>query len=371
MAPRRVLVIGNYRLDRQQSMLRFAELLRDIYNADSTVKVVHPSPFFGSLGFLPLPVRKYLAYIDKLLIFPVRLLFIVHSYDRIHIADHSNAFYSFFSPPGRCLVTCHDLLAVRAAFGDSTTACEASPIGIWLQRLIMAGLRRADAIAFVSQATFRDFQQLIGSPSGQRHSVIPNPPNAPFTPDLAVFPISASEAALIPSQPFLLMVGSSLPRKNRDLALRLLNLLGSDSPYRLVFAGDPLTEAEQSFRLTHPQGQRLVSIPHPGHALLNRLYGLAHALLFPSFSEGFGWPVLEAQICHCPVIASTTTSIPEVAGPGALFADPSDEAGFAVHVIALEDPSVRSRLIHRGLENSRRYDAESIALAYRMFAFQP
>jgi glycosyltransferase involved in cell wall biosynthesis len=371
MARRKVLVIGNYQLDRQQSMLRFAHLLQDIYHNDAVVKLVYPSPVFGSLAVLPLAVRKYLAYIDKLLIFPIWLLFSVHSYDRIHIADHSNAFYAFFCPRGRCLVTCHDLLAVRAAFGDSAAACDPSPIGIWLQRLIMAGLGRADAIAFVSQATFRDFQRLIRFPPRQRHAVIPNPLNAPFTPDLDAFPISSSENALIPPQPFLLMVGSALPRKNRGLALRLLEQLGPDSPYRLVFAGAPLTEAEQTFHATHPLGKRLISIPRPGHGLLNRLYGLAHALVFPSFSEGFGWPLLEAQTCHCPVIASTTTSIPEVAGTGALFADPSDAAGFASHVHALEDPTVRARLIDHGQANTRRYDAELIGASYRRFAFQP
>jgi glycosyltransferase involved in cell wall biosynthesis len=371
MERRKVLVIGNYQLDRQQSMLRFAHLLQDIYYNDAVVRLVYPSSVFGSLPVFPLAVRKYLAYIDKLLIFPAWLLFAAHAYDKIHIADHSNAFYAFFCPRGRCLVTCHDLLAVRAAFGDPTAACDASPIGIWLQRLIMAGLRRADAIAFVSRATFQDFQRLIGFPPRQRHVVIPNPLNAPFTPYLEAFPISATEKALIPPQPFLLMVGSSLPRKNRGLALRLLEQLGPDSPYRIVFAGAPLTDAEQTFRATHPLGLRLVSIPRPSHGLLNRLYVLAHALLFPSFSEGFGWPLLEAQTCHCPVIASTTTSIPEVAGAGALFADPSDTTAFAAHVLALEDPSVRSQLIDRGLVNTRRYDAESIGSAYRRFAFQP
>ena len=110
------------------------------------------------------------------------------------------------------------------------------------------------------------------------------------------------------------MVGSSHPRKNRTLALQLLEHLGPSSPYMVVFAGAPLTVAHQTFRACHPLGDRLISIEEPSHALLNRLYCHAHALLFPSFSEGFGWPLVEAQTCHCPVIASPTTSIPEVAG---------------------------------------------------------
>ena len=138
----------------------------------------------------------------------------------------------------------------------------------------------------------------------------------------------------------------------------------------MVFAGAPFTSSEQAFHNNHPLGSRLLSIPRPTHALLNRLYCQAHALLFPSFSEGFGWPLVEAQTCCCPVIASTTTSIPEVAGDGALYAEPTDVASFASHVRALEDPTERARLIALGLNNTRRYDADVVAEAYRRFAFQ-
>lgn len=366
----RILVIGNYKADQQQSMLRFADLMVRIYACVG--EVVHSSPpaCFSQLPALPSPVRKYFAYIDKLLLFPLWLSFRSRSFDRIHIADHSNAFYSFFCPYGRCVVTCHDLLAMRGAMGDITSACTASPIGILLQRLIMTGLRRADAIAFDSHATFSDFQRLFGSIAHQRQEVIPIPLNAAFTADKDAFPLTALEQALIPSNPFLLMVGSALPRKNRALALELLEHLGPVSPFSMVFAGAALTEQEKLFQSTHPLGRRLISIVDPSHGLLNRLYCQAHALLFPSFAEGFGWPLVEAQTCRCPVIASPTTSIPEVAGHGALYANPTDVAGFAYHVRTLEDASIRHRLIHLGLENIRRYDIDVVARAYRRFAFQ-
>jgi glycosyltransferase involved in cell wall biosynthesis len=103
--------------------------------------------------------------------------------------------------------------------------------------------------------------------------------------------------------------------------------------------------------------------------LLNHLYCSAHALLFPSYSEGFGWPLLEAQTCCCPVIASPTTSIPEVAGDGALYADPTDVQSFATHVLALEDAAERNRLIALGQDNTRRYDPVVVRDAYRLFAF--
>jgi glycosyltransferase involved in cell wall biosynthesis len=371
MAPRRILIVGNYPADQQQSMIRFAKVLVRFYEPFAEVHLISPPPLVSSLPGLPPFARKYLAYIDKLLLFSTWLALRARSYQLIHIADHSNSFYSFFGPRSRCIVTCHDLLAVRGAFGDANVACEPSAIGIWLQHLIMAGLRHAGAVVFDSQTSFDDFQRLVGAPLPQRYAVIPIPLNAPFTANTGTLQLSEKEQQLIPSVPYLLMVGSALPRKNRILALRLLLELGAASPYRLVFAGAPPSPAEHSFITEHHLSSRFHSVVRPSHALLNNLYCRAHALLFPSLAEGFGWPIVEAQACDCPVIASTTTSIPEVAGPAALYADPHDVITFAHHVQALESPTLRTRLVSQGHENLRRYEFNVISRAYIRFALQP
>lgn len=362
-------MVGNYPADRLQSMNRYADLLVRLYRPQGQVRVVRPPVIFSRLPGLPPLARKYLAYIDKLLLFPLWLLLRARAFDLVHIADHGNAFYSFWCPRQRCLVTCHDLLAVRAARGDRDAACSASAFGPWLQSLIMAGLRHSERLLFISQATCSDYLRLGGGPSGQHHAVIPLPLNASFSPDGSQLAVTPAERDQVPEPPFLLMVGSAHPRKNRDLALRLLEQLGAASPYRLVFAGDPLTAAEERFRLSHPLGDRLISIVRPSHPLLNLLYCCAHALLFPSLTEGFGWPLIEAQACDCPVIASTTTAIPEVAGSGALYAPAHDSAAFAVHVEALNNLGVRSRLIQKGRANLPRFSLARISSAYVQFAF--
>ena len=366
-----IMIVGNYSADQQQSMIRFAHLLVSFYKPLAPVHLYRPPVLIASLPGLPAIARKYLAYLDKLLLFPLWLALRARSYQLVHIADQGNAYYAFCCPPKRCIVTCHDLLAMRAAMGDPSVACEPSAIGIWLQRLILAGLRRPGAVVFDSMASFSDFQRLVGAPLNQRHAVIPIPLNAPFSPDLAGLELSSEDKRLIPPAPFLLMVGSGHPRKNRLLALRLMRELGEAASYRLVFAGSPLAPADQAFVAEYQLSSRVHVIVGPSHALLNHLYGLAHALLFPSVAEGFGWPLIEAQACRCPVIASTTTSIPEVAGEAALFAAPHDVALFASHVRALEDPVTRARLIRRGEINLRRFDPEVISRAYTTFAMQP
>jgi glycosyltransferase involved in cell wall biosynthesis len=366
----RILVVGNYPGDQQQSMIRFAQLLVSFYAPYANVRLLSPPVLVGRLPGLPSIVRKYLAYIDKLLLFPLFLIFCARSYDLIHIADHGNSFYSFCLPSNKCIITCHDLLAVRAARGDASLACKTSLIGFLLQKLIVTGLRRANSLVFISKATYNDFLGHIGISQRQRLSVILNSLNAPFTCNISSLHLADEEKTLIPPKPFLLMVGSSHPRKNRRLALHLLLRMGYDSPYIVVFAGAPMSSEDSTFVLDHGLAHRIRSIVRPSHSLLNTLYGLSHALLFPSFSEGFGWPLIEAQACGCPVIASSTTSIPEVAGDAALYADPLDVESYSNHVSSLENPHLRARLIERGYLNIRRFDPTVIGSAYVDFALQ-
>ena len=364
----RVLIIGNCLAEQQQSMIRFARLLVRFYEPHAVVRLVWVPLIVARLPGMPAIARKYLAYIDKLILFPFWLIMHAGSYQLVHISDHGNAYYSFCCSPNRCIVTCHDLLAVRGAIGDSSVACKPSPIGIWLQKLIIAGLKRAGALVFVSKSTFNDFLRIVpGWPPDQRHAVIPNTLNASFTANPA-FELSLDEQLQLPFLPYLLMVGSSHPRKNRLTAIRLLLELGATSNYQLVLAGDPLNELEKLAISDYQLTTRVISIVGPSHLLLNHLYCHAHALLFPSLAEGFGWPLIEAQACGCPVVASNTTSIPEVAGQGALFADPHDVVTFASHVRSLEDPTLRAALITCAANNLNRFSEKAIAKAYVDFS---
>lgn len=148
-----------------------------------------------------------------------------------------------------------------------------------------------------------------------------------------------------------LSVGVVQTRKNVIAALRAVQLL--PGRYRLIIAGGNGYGHEAVFEFIRKEqlSSRVVLLGHVEPARLEALYQAASALLFPSLEEGFGLPVLEAMAHGLPVVASKTSSLPEVGGDAALYVDPNDPAEIAEKVRrAVEDQSQRESMISRGLE---------------------
>ncbi|KUI39755.1 glycosyltransferase family 1 protein [Mycobacterium sp. GA-2829] len=92
------------------------------------------------------------------------------------------------------------------------------------------------------------------------------------------------------------------------------------------------------------------------------LYRNSRALVFPSRYEGFGLPLLEAQVLGCPVISSSAASLPEVGGQGALYFDPDDTNDLLVRLDEVEtQPDIVQRLRERGHDNARRFSWQASA----------
>jgi O-antigen biosynthesis alpha-1,2-mannosyltransferase len=145
-------------------------------------------------------------------------------------------------------------------------------------------------------------------------------------------------------------VGVIQTRKNTMNALRALQHL--PPRYRLVIAGGDGhgSEAIHNFIRTEGLGSRVVLLGYAPAEQLPVLYGAASVFLFPSFEEGFGLPVLEAMAHGLPVVASETSSLPEVGGDAALYVDPHDTKDMAEKIIkAVEDKVQREAMMERGL----------------------
>lgn len=359
-----VLLIGNYPPDQQQSMQRFnTMMLRGLTSAGLQAELIQPESFFGSFfGNDHGPIAKWFGYVDKYILFPFRL----RKKQRglrpavIHILDHSNAVYGGDGSP--VVVTCHDLLAVRGALGEQTD-CPASFTGRILQRWILGGLRRADHVACVSRATAGDAERLIGK---GKISVVYLGLNYPYR----NLDRETARAALagVPGldldRPFVLHVGSNLRRKNREGALRIFALSQDRWNGQLVFAGDRLSAELLALAGELGITQRIVQVENPDNTTLETLYNTAIALLYPSRFEGFGWPIIEAQSCGCPVLCSTSGPLPEVAGAAGLYHQVEDERGFADDLLRLLQPGERQSWSEKSLRNAERFSTEKMIGQY-------
>jgi glycosyltransferase involved in cell wall biosynthesis len=135
-------------------------------------------------------------------------------------------------------------------------------------------------------------------------------------------------------------------------------------PGPIVFAGEPLSSDERALADSLGVKDRVREIARPDNETLLALYAAAHAFIFMSRFEGFGWPILEAQMAGCPIICSNRTSVPEVAGDGALIHEPQDYPAIASDIRRLEQPGVREPLIAAGFKNARNYSNERMMGAY-------
>ena len=347
----RILLVANYKPDRQRSMARYAQLLyTELGKRGHAVAVICPASLATRLVGEGNPFFRWLAYLDKFVFFPPLLWLRARRVNLVHVCDHSNSFYLHWTGKTPNLITAHDALAIRSALGDFPQ----NPTrwsGVQFQRSILRGLASARNMVCVSQKTRRDFEVLL--PGNTKMTVIPNPLSRSFRPARPV-DIAAVRAAcgLASEDEYLLHVGKDAWYKNRPGVFRIVTELRKFprfSRVKLMLAGDSTPDELQDI-------PGVVQWPTPSDEQLRALYSGALALLFPSLEEGFGWPILEAQACGCPVITSARSPMTEVAGGAAILIDPEDATGAAAEIASriYEFDSMR----RAGLANVRNYSVE-------------
>ena len=166
---------------------------------------------------------------------------------------------------------------------------------------------------------------------------------------------------------YILHVGSMRPRKNLDRLLEAFAIVRQRRPEQklhLMLAGDLASEGHRLRQKAKEMGL-LEYVRFPGFILPHQIatiYSGAAAYVLPSLFEGFGLPALEAQACETPLVCSSNSSLPEIAGQGAIYFDPlsiEDMANAIERVLV--DKELRESLIAKGRENLKRFSWEKTA----------
>lgn len=159
---------------------------------------------------------------------------------------------------------------------------------------------------------------------------------------------------------YILYVGIYKPRKNHAGLLRAFHqFLNDGGRAQLVIAG-PMAEGEAGLRRLAAElgiAGEVIFTGFVEEADLRALYSAARVYVCPSFYEGFGFTVLEAMASGTPVVCSSATSLPEVAGKAALYFDPHkpEEIAGALRIASLNE-STRTSLIELGRQNLQRFN---------------
>jgi len=159
-------------------------------------------------------------------------------------------------------------------------------------------------------------------------------------------------------------VGTIQPRKNLERLIRAFNkIYYHNKNYKLVIAGSKGWLSDEIYGLPKKLGieTQVKFLGYVEDRKLPVLYSRAIALVFPSLFEGFGLPILEAQACGCPVITSNISSMPEVAGKGALFVDPYSVESIKDGMVKIMNKDLRFKIKDSGFNNVKRFSWEKCA----------
>jgi len=285
-------------------------------------------------------------FLSKDIYYPIYAKF--KEVDINHITDHSYGALAYFLKPEKTIVTCHDLNALEFPKQSS-----------WLGRkrflYNLKGMLRAKHIIAVSESTKKTILKhfdykgkiyVIYNGIDKRFKVLKNKKEL------------RKKYKLNENYNYLLHVGVPYLYKNVEPILKVLKKLPN---CKLIKIGEFNSKQSKLIQNLNLQ-DKIIQYNNLQFSSLIELYNIIDLLVFPSFYEGFGFPVLEAMACGCPVICSNTTSLPEVGGNASYYINPyyKDELEKGIKKV-LENPELRKKMIKKGLKQAKKFSWEKTA----------
>ena len=220
--------------------------------------------------------------------------------------------------------------------------------------------RRADYVVAISEATKRDVVDLIGVDESKISVVYQrcDPLFSHKCPDDVISSVRAKYN--LPSH-FILTVCAIEERKNHQCVIRALSRMKNRIPYVIVGRDSAYKDVLLDVIASQKVSDSVFFLHDVPTSDLPAVYQMADVLAFPSFYEGFGIPLIEAQFSILPVVTSMGSCFQEVCSNGALYADPSSPDDWAAALDkVLDDSLLRQSLVSAGASNALRYTAENV-----------
>ncbi len=219
-------------------------------------------------------------------------------------------------------------------------------------------LRKAKKIVTVSEFSKADIIKTYQI-SDQKISIVNGAAKNSFVP-MSWFEREEVKDGFTDGREYFLFTGGIHPRKNLLNLLKAFSLFKKwqQSNMKLLVAGRLAWQYDDVLDKlkTYKYRDDVVLLDYVPDEQLARITGAAYALVYPSFFEGFGLPIIEAMQSEVPVITSNTSSMPEIGGDAALYADPNDPDAIAKHMLDLyRNETHRIALVEAGKQQAARF----------------
>jgi glycosyltransferase involved in cell wall biosynthesis len=220
--------------------------------------------------------------------------------------------------------------------------------------------KRADAIITISEYSKND---IIGQINGIDRDRL-------YVTYLSCDDVYKNRISNVPSfkipEKFILALGARDPRKNTyNLILSYLDLCERtpDLPNLLVVGYENWGSSNCADHISsHPFGYKIISMPYVSKEDLAILYTKAEFFIYPTLYEGFGIPILEAFSCHCAVLASNLSCLPEIVSDAAYLFDPTNNEKISEAInFAFRNPHLMNKLRGKGADRAKQFNWELAA----------
>jgi glycosyltransferase involved in cell wall biosynthesis len=362
-----------------QSMPRFARMLESAY-VEHGHQVTMWSPQahfykFFSTGCL----SKWAGYIDEFIIFPLWIGLNLNKQPANTLFVFCDQALGPWVPLVKNrphVVHVHDLLALRSALGLAPEHPTSSTGKIY-QRYIRWGFRQAKNFISISNKSREDLHT-FGKITPELSEVVYNGINYPYSPIAIDEAKEILRAAGLPvaEEGMLLHVSGHQWYKNVPGVIRMYAHYAKtlDNPLPLWLVGPHVDPQLQSALDEVPSQGQVLFFYRLDNRVLQAIYSLSRAFIFPSLEEGFGWPIIEAQACACPVITTDIAPMNEIGGPSAYYlprlnADDDVQAwaangAYVLGTLLALDEADRTQLATQAVAWAKGFDAKSAIEGY-------
>ncbi len=301
----KILLISNQN-DAKTGIGRYSQEVEEAISLSDSIEKKSPSHFFN----YPIFIKKSDA-------------------DIIHILSQDAGFVLKFMPEKqkrKTIVTVHDVIPLQYHLFEQAEHLFLKKFDKWFFKKSIEFLQCAEQIICVSHATKQNLLQYINYPEHKIH-VIYEYPSREF--------IDVHRKR----NPYdILHVGSEMPHKNVKTLVNALESVKQKIPQiRLIKVGKSQWPGarEEILKIAHEKNITENIIWKDTVENLAEEYNAASLLVHPSLHEGFGFPIVEAMACGCPVLCSQRDSLPEIGGDAAQYFNPDDVAQLADKIIEI------------------------------------